>query len=113
MIKKLILNLLEKSTNPISVPEILNKISANKTTIYRELDQFISSGLITEVHFGDGKKRYELARDHHHHLVCKNCNKIEDIEINEEKLLTKIENQSNFLIKTHTIEFFGLCNSCQ
>ena len=113
MIKNQILNLLKKSTTPISVPEIISKISANKTTIYRELDQFLSDGLINEIEFGDGKKRYEITRDHHHHLVCKNCNKIEDIEIDEKILLTKIKKQSNFFIENHSMEFFGKCINCQ
>ena len=113
IIKKRLISLLEKSNYPISVPDILLKIPANKTTIYRELEEFQKRGLITEVEFGDGKKRYELARDHHHHLVCKNCGKVEDIEINEDKLLENISNESNFLIEKHSMEFFGKCFNCQ
>jgi Fur family transcriptional regulator, ferric uptake regulator len=113
VIKQKILNLLENSDLPVSVPDILVKVKANKTTVYRELDQFLSDGLVKEVEFGDGKKRYEIEKSHHHHLVCKNCGKIEDIEINEKSLLTKIKTKSNFKIENHSIEFFGLCNLCQ
>jgi Fur family transcriptional regulator, ferric uptake regulator len=113
VIKNKLLNLLEKSHDPISVPDILSKISANKTTIYRELQEFLSDGLISEVDFGDGKKRYELTRDHHHHLVCKDCGKVEDIKIDEKKILENINNQSNFLIEKHSMEFFGKCLKCQ
>jgi len=113
VIKNQILSLLEKSEFPLSVPDILSKVSANKTTIYRELSGFLANKLVTEVDFGDGKKRYELFRNHHHHIVCKKCGKIEDIEIDEKKLLTKIKSRSNFLIENHSMEFFGLCNLCQ
>ena len=113
MIKNKVLNFLENSEVPVSVPEILKKIKANKTTIYRELDKFVSDGLINEVEFGDGKKRYEIEKSHHHHLVCKSCGKIENIEIDEEKLLKKIKAQSTFLIEKHSIEFFGKCSTCK
>ncbi len=114
MIKNQILNLLENLEVPVSVPEILSKIPANKTTIYRELNQFLSKGLINEIEFGDGKKRYESKnRDHHHHLVCKNCGKVENLEINEKVLLNKLKKQTNFLIENHSIEFFGKCINCQ
>ena len=113
MIKKQLTTLLEKSEYPISVPEILSKVKANKTTIYRELDEFLTKGVIGEVEFGDGKKRYELkSHGHHHHLVCKNCGKIEDVEIDEKRLLKGINN-SNFLIENHSIEFFGKCANCK
>ncbi len=113
MIKKQLVSLLEKSEIPVSVPEILKKIKANKTTIYRELDQFLLEGKISEVDFGDGKKRYELEKSHHHHLVCKSCGKIENIEIDENKFLKNVNNKSNFLIEKHSIEFFGKCINCQ
>ncbi len=114
MIKNQLVSLLEKSEYPISVPEILSKISANKTTIYRELENFISDGLINEVDFGDGKKRYESnAHGHHHHLVCINCGKIEDVELEEKEILKNINNKSHFLIEKHSMEFFGKCTNCQ
>ena len=113
MVKKQLISLLEKSNLPIAVGDILKKIPANKTTIYRELEQFVKQGIVSEVEFGDGKKRYELSREHHHHLVCRDCGNIEDIEIDENKLFKNINSQSNFLIENHNIEFFGKCRKCQ
>ncbi len=113
MIKKDLVSLLEKMKLPVSVPEILNEVQANKTTIYRELDNFIKEGLVSEVEFGDGKKRYELAnKKHHHHVVCKNCGRVADIEIDEKELLSSL-NQTDFKIENHSLEFFGLCGSCK
>lgn len=114
MIKNQIINILETSDFPLSVPDILSKVSANKTTVYRELYGFLSDKLVSEVDFGDGKKRYEWnKKNHHHHLVCKKCGKIEDVEINEKEILGKINKRSKFKIENHSMEFFGLCNFCQ
>lgn len=114
IIKRQILETFENAKYPISALEIISKVNANKTTIYRELFAFNSNGIIREVDFGDGKKRYELSNlGHHHHLICKKCNKVDDIFLDEEYLLKKVEKESSFKIENHSLEFFGVCNSCQ
>lgn len=91
--------------------DLVEKIGVNKTTIYRELSKLVLEGEAVEVDFGDGKKRYELAKkDHHHHAICTKCNLIKDVRINERGLDLKIK---NFFIQRHSVEFFGLCNNCR
>lgn len=116
-----ILKILSHHKEPISVPEILEclsheDINVNKTTAYRELDFLLEQGMIHELDFGDRKKHYELAdRDHHHHLICENCNSIQDVEF-EEDLKEEEENiakTTGFQVKRHALEFFGLCKNCK
>ena len=38
------------------------------------------AGLAHEHHFGDGLTRYEIAQEHHDHLVCTKCGKIVEFE---------------------------------
>lgn len=119
-IRTKILEIFDGLQSPISAPDLLESIKSfndgvNKTTIYRELDFLQSKNLINEVEFGDGKKRYELNDGHHHHLICLNCKKIEDVDLKtdlseEEK---NIEKQTGFKIQNHSLEFFGLCKNCQ
>ncbi|CAN5355688.1 hypothetical protein BH10PAT1_BH10PAT1_5310 [soil metagenome] len=115
MIKTDLLNLIDKSSSPVSVPEILQKISANKTTIYREIEKFVSEGVIDEIDLGDGKKRYESIKlGHHHHLVCIKCKSITEFNLDddfstEEK---KIKKTKKFTVLKHNLEFFGLCHNC-
>lgn len=120
-IRTRILEVLVTLKSPISAPDLLNFIrqtseKVNKTTIYRELEFFKSKNLINEVEFGDGKKRYELNEGvHHHHLICTNCKRIEDIDLKTD--LTReekdIEQKTGFKIRHHSLEFFGYCRSCQ
>jgi len=104
---------------PQTVLEILNSLTAknylmDKTTIYRILMSFEELGLVREVNLGDREIRYELANnEHHHHLVCEKCRSIEDVELNEAELLREVKNQSSFKIKSHSLEFFGICKKCQ
>lgn len=119
-IRNKILEILGDSTQPISAPALLESVKSsnegvNKTTIYRELDFLKLKDFISEVEFGDGKKRYELNDGHHHHLICLNCKKIEDVDLKtdlseEEK---KIEKETGFKIQSHSLEFFGFCKDCQ
>lgn len=123
--KEAILRILISSSKPISIPEILDqlsykKLSPNKTTVYREVYNLEKEKIIKEVFIDSKTKKYELINeeDHHHHLVCVDCNKICEFEAPEElenhfksfeKLLAK---KNNFKITDHSFEFFGKCNNC-
>lgn len=116
-----IINTFNKSTSPISAIDLLEALEkldnkVNKTTVYRELDFLLEKNLVREVEFGEGRKRYELnTGTHHHHLVCRKCKKVEDVDLktdlsSEEKL---IEKETGFKIESHSLEFFGYCKNCQ
>jgi len=119
-IRARILEIFTKSKSPISATDLINdfkslNVAVNKTTIYRELEFLLNKQLLNEVEFGEGKKRYELNNGHHHHLVCLNCRKVEDVDLKtdlsaEEEI---IEKATGFKIKSHSLEFFGLCKNCQ
>lgn len=117
-IRKILVNIFTNSSQPISAVDLLekNKVSANKTTIYRELYTLVSQKILREIDFGDGIKRYELSGDtHHHHLICTNCKKIEDVDLKTDldKEEQRVEKETGFKIKSHSLEFFGLCKNCQ
>jgi len=120
-IRKAILELLVKNPDPLSSPDMQRllskkKVDANKTTVYRQLAFLKEQNLIREIQFGDNAKRYEIMpENHHHHIVCTNCNKIEDIELSrdldaEEKAIAK---NKNFKVINHSLEFYGICGKCQ
>jgi len=123
-IREAICDSLKQVNEPVDYNQIeryfvQNNIKANKTTIYRQLDSLLEVGYISELDFGEGKKRYELKKKHHHHLLCTNCKKVECIDLDSEvcEKLHKLENsflrKNKFKIKSHMLEFFGLCGLCQ
>jgi len=106
--------------DPISVLEIQKQLSkrkilVNKSTIYREVQFLLRAQIIHEIKLVNREMYYELnGRDHHHHLVCENCGAIEDVNIsNEKKIMENLQGKTAFHIKTHSLEFYGLCHNCQ
>jgi Fur family transcriptional regulator, ferric uptake regulator len=115
-----VLNLLEKTEQPIDVNTIINfvndeGIKTDPATVFRIMNMFAAKGIVLPIQFQEGKTRYELAgKEHHHHLVCENCGKIEDVLSQTIPALEKeIQSEHKFLVKRHSLEFFGLCEDCQ
>ena len=111
-----VLNLLEKQNNPTDVFTIVENLNdqADQATIYRILEVLTEKGIVNRLEFGEGKYRYELQKDDHHHLICTNCGNISDIEDKYmDRIEAEIKKDKGFLVKSHSLEFFGLCKNCQ
>ena len=85
-------------------------------TVYRVLDILDRLGLVCKVHAGGDCHKYKINTDqHHHHLLCSNCGVVINFpcdEPNLEDLEKKITTETGFNIKTHILEFVGLCPKC-
>ncbi len=121
IIRKAILSLLLKVREPLSPADILgllekSKILANKTTIYRELDFLKKQDMIRELQLGDTAKYYEIkSGNHHHHVICVKCDKVEDVVLEKDLDLQEksIAKSKKFKILNHSLEFYGVCKGCQ
>ncbi|MGK2848663.1 MAG: Fur family transcriptional regulator [Minisyncoccota bacterium] len=110
------------STKPISVVEIVGflkkkHILVDKTTVYRELERLCDLGIVIPVQLGERKRYFELTlRDHHHHLVCRQCEHVEDVVVDERDWCRReqeVGHAKGFVQVRHSLEFFGLCIGCQ
>jgi Fur family ferric uptake transcriptional regulator len=57
--------------------------SVSLSTVYRTLKLMTRMGILREIEFAEGHKHYELssaAPNHHHHLVCVQCNQAIEFE---------------------------------
>lgn len=114
-----VLSFLGEQQRPLDAESIFIHIGqehekADKVTVYRILDALAEKGIIIKLEFGEGKYRYELAGDDHHHLICERCNTIQDIaDCHLSSLIQEIQTKEKFLIKRHSLEFFGVCQACQ
>ena len=114
-----LLFIFSNSPGPISVSDILKKLTSrkvrvDKVTIYRKLALLQKIGIIEEVLLSGEKKYYELARQHHHHLVCLSCEQVTDW-MPDESILKKEEcrlEKKGFQVQYHSLELFGLCKQC-
>jgi Fur family ferric uptake transcriptional regulator len=119
--RDLILDFFLSSEQHMSIEELYLKLRAKHpgigyATVYRTLKLFADAGIANEIHFGDGQTRYEHLSEgeHHDHLVCSRCGGIEEFE-NEtiEKLQDEVARTHGFLIETHKLELYGLCEKCR
>jgi Fur family ferric uptake transcriptional regulator len=80
-------------------------------TVYRVLTQFEQAGLLMRHHFDSDKAVFELNHgEHHDHLVCLQCGKVEeffDAEI--EKRQNRIAKERGFAIHDHSLQIYADC----
>jgi Fur family transcriptional regulator, ferric uptake regulator len=88
----------------------------DKVSIYRNIALFEKLGIVQRLNIG-WRYKFELTdkfSDHHHHLSCKRCGKV--IEINEhalEAFIQQVADQNKFYAEEHQVEVQGLCFACK
>jgi len=79
-----VLGLLAVAKRPVSIPELQKKAgkqALDSVTLYRSLETLVEKSLARPVDLRHGHTEYELVgENHHHHVVCEKCGRIEDID---------------------------------
>lgn len=80
-------------------------------TVYRVLMQFEQAGLLTRNHFESGKSVFELNEGQHHdHLVCMTCGRVEEFFDNEiEKRQRAVAQERGFDLHEHSLALYAVC----
>ncbi|MFA6376865.1 MAG: Fur family transcriptional regulator [Candidatus Paceibacterota bacterium] len=118
-IRRTIVDVIYNQNCLITPPQILkqldlNRIKTDRTTVYRELCFLLDRGIIRKIQLADQNTYYEMCGEHHHHLVCTKCKRINKIvldkhlEAQEKEILEK----ENFKVQSHLLEFYGICSKC-
>ncbi|MBP5993305.1 MAG: transcriptional repressor [Candidatus Moranbacteria bacterium] len=114
-----ILGVFLSAPSPVSVPDVFLALADigqvfNKTTLYRELEFLAAEGIVSGALSLGSCQYYELAREHHHHLVCTSCGTIQDIEAREDlcRFEHELWHEKGFRVARHSMEFFGICQKC-
>ena len=82
-------------------------------TVYRNLEILASEGMIDAVPSADGPTRYDGNTSPHHHFLCEECGRIEDIELRLPPGLTDRVRRRYRVSPTHfRIDFYGSCQAC-
>jgi Fur family ferric uptake transcriptional regulator len=122
--RQLVLDVIKENQGCHMSPEdVFNKLKENGAnigiaTVYRTLALLEEMGLIYKIELKPGCVSYELNQPEmthkHHHLICLVCGKI--IEVKED-LLDNLEeviaSSHGFLIKDHSLKFYGYCAECR
>jgi len=117
--RMMILSAIENSDDHISAEEIYAQVVAkypnvNISTVYRTLELLKHLGLVTETDLGEGRVRYHPAdKGHHHHLVCKECGAIIDLD---ESVMASVKDtllrEYKFIADLEHLAIFGRCVKC-
>lgn len=84
-------------------------------TVYRVLTQFETAGLVTRHHFEGGHSVFELNQgDHHDHIVCVKCGRVDEFMDGEiEKRQKQIAVSKGYEITDHSLYLYGICSNCR
>lgn len=53
---------------------------ASRATVYNTLNALVEAGLVREVALDGTAARYDANLEPHHHYICDNCGRVEDVE---------------------------------
>ncbi len=115
--------IIDNEGNHLTVEELYDEVKKEcpeigLATVYRTVQLLEELGVICKISLNDGCNRYELIHEYehhqHHHLICTECGKIIEVEVDLlDNLEHSIEEKYNFFVKDHSVKFFGLCDGCK
>ena len=88
----------------------------SRATVYRTLGLLVEGGFLELLDVGSGEAHYEhvLGHQHHDHLICTGCGRIEEFrEPRIEALQEEVAAKFGFSLDDHDLWLMGLCKSCQ
>lgn len=91
-----------------SLPEV------SRQAVYDVLGAFTAAGLIRRIQPSGSVARYESRiGDNHHHIVCRNCGVIADVEcaVGEAPCLTPAD-AHGFVVDEAEVIYWGTCEPC-
>jgi len=117
--REAILDVFLGATGHITGEELFQRVreahpNIGYTTVYRTMKLLCDAGLASERHFDDGITRFEIAQEHHDHLVCTRCGKIIEFECRMiEETQNQIAARYGFRVLRHRHELYGHCRNCR
>ena len=111
--RRIIIELIDEADDHPDVETIYRRAIAidrpiSRATIDRTVGGREEGGVIEKLEVGDGKARYEMAGDHHEHLVDVDSGEIHEFQHEElERLKETIARDMGFELVGHRLELFG------
>lgn len=120
--RRQLVELLDDAKRPVTIPELLELgAGQSQSSLYRNLAILEQCGTVHRMVSSDDVSRYELAEElseHHHHLVCSICGRLEDVVLPAqiERALSRAadeaKEQRDFEVDSHRLELVGTCPKC-
>jgi Fur family ferric uptake transcriptional regulator len=120
--RRAVIELLAEQDCCLTAQEIFDGLRADGrrvgiASVYRVLELLSSEGLLQRIDLGSGIARFEPVRpggEHHHHLVCDSCGKVEAFEDpGLERAIHRLEATSGYAVAGHDVVLHGACADCR
>jgi Fur family transcriptional regulator, ferric uptake regulator len=119
--RKAVIELLGRQHCCLTAQEVFDQLRSEGrrvgiASIYRTLEQLTRDGFVQRIDIGAGISRFEpihKSGEHHHHLVCDDCGKVEAFADDElERTLQEVERRTGYSIAGHDVVLRGACKDC-
>jgi len=119
--RRAVIELLGRQDCCLTAQEIFDGLRAEGRTVgiasvYRVLELLSEKGFVQRIDIGAGTTRFEplhRSGEHHHHLVCDECGKVEAFSDDElERAMRKVERRTGYSVAGHDIVLRGACQDC-
>lgn len=101
----------------MNIDELYQKLlekfpSVSLATIYKNINAMVERVFLAEVKIPNSKSVYELHKEEHAHLICDNCDYIEDIVLDTKSLIQDLNSKNSFKVSSSQIILNGTCTKC-
>jgi Fe2+ or Zn2+ uptake regulation protein len=86
-----------------------------RATVFRTLERLVDAGVARRLEQAGHVYGYVLCQpEHHHHLACTSCGRVEDIgEAYIGPMADRIRREHGFQVDDARLDFYGRCAACQ
>jgi Fur family transcriptional regulator, ferric uptake regulator len=120
--RRALVDALAKGRRPLAVTDVrAGTRPLPQSSIYRNLTVLAEAGVVRRVVTEGDFARFELDEgltQHHHHLVCSNCGRVEDASVPDalersiDRALDRLARDAGFASVSHRLDLIGRCRDC-
>lgn len=117
--REMVILALHEASGHLSADDIYARVLeqnpyVDRSTVYRTLELLRDMGLVSQVQVAGDPNTYELAvRSPHHHLRCKGCGRVFDIDASEvEGFRQRLWDKHRFTAEIEHLVVEGYCAEC-
>ncbi len=87
--------------------------SADYSSVFRAVSLLERQGVIERIDLGEGHARFELREDHHEHIRCERCGRVEEVPVCVlDDAAAQVQSLTGYKVLSHQVIFGGLCRDC-
>ena len=120
--RRALVDMLRRAGKPVSMTDVVSGRSAPpQSSAYRNLAVLEHAGVVRRVITEGEFARFELTEElteHHHHLICSRCGRVEDVTVPSDlegtldRTLDRLAKRAGFADVDHRLDLIGTCADC-